>query len=184
CRSPLWHPGGPLCGLAGGLGGGPGVVVVVPAFVAPGRPAPGHPRPVSRFEEGSILVAGRNFGCGSSREHAPQALMRWGIRAVVAESFAEIFFGNCTALGIPCMRAGRGELERMARWVEDNPAGEITVDLVAQEVRFGGERVAGHIPESARDALTSGRFDFLAQLLEAQDAIRETAGSIPYVAGF
>ena len=139
-----------------------------------------HPFDDPRFQSGSILVAGRNFGCGSSREHAPQALMRWGIKAVVAESFAEIFFGNCTSLGIPCVRAGRADLEQLAGWIEANPEGELTVDLVNGEIRYGGGTVRCEMPDSARQALVTGSYDFLAQLLEAGDQIRQTSARLPY----
>lgn len=145
---------------------------------------PRHPFDDERFREGSVLVAGRNFGCGSSREHAPQALMRRGIRAVVAESFAEIFFGNCTSLGIPAVCIARGELETLAKKVIDEPATEIIVDLEAKTVRYDGASAPLEIPESARSALLTGEYDFLAQLLEGEPAIRETAGKLPYVTNF
>jgi 3-isopropylmalate/(R)-2-methylmalate dehydratase small subunit len=141
---------------------------------------PRHPFDDPRFQSGSILVAGRNFGCGSSREHAPQALMRWGIKAVVAESFAEIFFGNCTSLGIPCVRAGRTDLEPLAAWIEAHPAGELTLDLVQGELRYGGRTVRCGMPDSARQALLTGSYDFLSELLEAGDQIRQTAAGLPY----
>jgi len=80
-----------------------------------------HPFDDARFKGASVLVAGRNFGCGSSREHAPQALMRWGIKAIIGESFAEIFFGNCTTLGVPCVCASRGDLEKLTAAVNADP---------------------------------------------------------------
>jgi 3-isopropylmalate/(R)-2-methylmalate dehydratase small subunit len=143
-----------------------------------------HPFDDARYQNGSVLVAGRNFGCGSSREHAPQALMRWGIKAVIGESFAEIFFGNCTSLGIPAVCASRSELEILSAVVEKDPTKEISVDLNACEIRYGSESVSCEIPESARISLTTGQWDFLAQLLEAKDQIRETAGQLPYISNF
>lgn len=143
-----------------------------------------HPFDDARYQNGSVLVAGRNFGCGSSREHAPQALMRWGIKAVIGESFAEIFFGNCTSLGIPAVCASRSELETLSAIVEKDPTKEIFVDLNACEIRYGSESVSCEIPESARISLTTGQWDFLAQLLEAKDQIRETAGQLPYISNF
>src|SRR5690606_39263971 len=105
------------------------------AFEDDRKQDPNHPFDKPQYQGASVLVAGRNFGCGSSREHAPQALMRWGIQAVVAESFAEIFFGNCTSLGIPCLRASRADLEKLAAAIEADPTKELTVDLLKQEVR-------------------------------------------------
>lgn len=145
---------------------------------------PRHPFDDPRFEKGSILVAGRNFGCGSSREHAPQALMRRGIRAVVAESFAEIFFGNCTSLGIPCVTATRGDLERLATKITTRPQAIVTVDLEKREVRCDDVTAPVNIPESARTSLVSGNWDFLGQLLEGADDVKRTAAQIPYLAGF
>jgi len=131
-----------------------------------------------------VLVAGRNFGCGSSREHAPQALIRWGIKAIVGESFAEIFFGNCTALGLPCVTATTDQLQKLAAAVEANPQLEITVDVESCTVRYGDETIQGTIPEGTRTALITGQWDFLAELLEAKDQIRETASGLPYLTNF
>ena len=143
-----------------------------------------HPFDNPAFRGGTILIAGRNFGCGSSREHAPQALMRWGIQAIVAESFAEIFFGNCTTLGIPCVSAARGDLERLSQKVADKPQASITVDLEQLEVRSEDITAKVKLLDSARSSLTSGNWDFLGQLLDGAAAVRKTAATIPYVAGF
>ncbi len=143
-----------------------------------------HPFDDERHQGGAILVAGRNFGCGSSREHAPQALMRWGIQAIVAESFAEIFFGNCIALGIPAVCLPRPELEKLAALIQDDPTHEITVHLGDKQVHFGGQATDCHIPESAHSALVSGQWDFMSQLLEAKDEIRGTADKLPYLTNF
>ena len=145
---------------------------------------PKHPFNDPRFANASILVAGRNFGCGSSREHAPQALMRWGIQAIVAESFAEIFFGNCTALGIPAVTAKRADLEKLAAAVGADPSLTLTVDLLEMQVHAGEEQYPIQMPASARKALTTGQYDFLAQLLEGEPQIRETAKSLPYLNQF
>lgn len=145
---------------------------------------PQHPFDDARYNGASILLAGRNFGCGSSREHAPQALVRSGIRAIVGESFAEIFFGNCTGLGLPCVCVDRPALDRLAARVEEDPSLEITVDLQAGEVRFADESVPFEMPESARNALLTGQYDPLAQLLEAKDAIRATGAKLPYLSNF
>jgi 3-isopropylmalate/(R)-2-methylmalate dehydratase small subunit len=143
----------------------------------------GHPFNDPRYRGGAILVTGRNFGCGSSREHAPQSLMRWGIRAIVGESFAEIFFGNCTALGIPCVTADRPALEALAGTIAADPPLEINLDLEAHEVRYADTIVPIEIAAGARNALVSGQWDFLSQLLDNSDEIQSTAGKIPYVSG-
>jgi 3-isopropylmalate/(R)-2-methylmalate dehydratase small subunit len=143
-----------------------------------------HPFDDARFHGATVLVAGRNFGCGSSREHAPQALLRWGIQAIVAESFAEIFFGNCTALGIPCVCASRADLERLTQAVLANPQVTVTVDLQSRQVRAGEVTAAVVMPDGARQSLVSGNWDFLGQLLDDAGAVQATAGKIPYLSGF
>lgn len=131
-----------------------------------------HPMNDPRHAGASVLLTGSNFGCGSSREHAPQALYRWGIRAVIAESFAEIFFGNCVTLGIPCVAAAGEDIERLAAEVEANPELEIRIDLQQQRVSFGEDgQFPFHLPETAHEALVSGRWDPIAELLENADAI-------------
>jgi 3-isopropylmalate/(R)-2-methylmalate dehydratase small subunit len=141
----------------------------------------GHPFNDPKYRGGAILVTGRNFGCGSSREHAPQSLMRWGIQAIVGESFAEIFFGNCTALGIPCATAERPALEALAKTIQADPPMEINLDLEAHEVRYADTIVPVDIAPSAREALVTGQWDFLSQLLANTDDIRRTAAQLPYV---
>jgi 3-isopropylmalate/(R)-2-methylmalate dehydratase small subunit len=143
-----------------------------------------HPFDDPRFRGASVLIAGRNFGCGSSREHAPQALIRFGINACVAESFAEIFFGNCTSLGVACVGLPREALEALAGTIEREPATRVTVDLVAGVVRYGDKAMSFTMPEGARKALATGEFDFLGQLLAGEPQIRETASKLPYVSNF
>jgi 3-isopropylmalate/(R)-2-methylmalate dehydratase small subunit len=143
-----------------------------------------HPFDDARFQQGAILISGRNFGCGSSREHAPQALMRWGVKAVIAESFAEIFFGNCTTLGIPCVCANRADLDRLASIAAETPQQEITVDLMTSQVRTQGLTCDVTILESARSSLTTGNWDFLGQLLEGDVAVKQTAATLPYMSGY
>ncbi len=145
---------------------------------------PQHPFNDPRFREAKILVAGRNFGCGSSREHAPQALLRWGIQAVIAESFAEIFFGNCISLGIPPVRTGRTGLEKLSAALQENPDLEITLNLNDMQIAFCDERLDGDLTDSVRTALTTGAWDFLAQLIEAETEIRQTATRLPYLSNF
>ncbi|MEX2285751.1 MAG: 3-isopropylmalate dehydratase small subunit [Planctomycetaceae bacterium] len=143
-----------------------------------------HPFDNAQYRGASILVSGRNFGCGSSREHAPQALIRWGIKAVVAESFAEIFFGNCTSLGVPAVTASRADLERLTAWIQQNPRGGLAVDLLSNQIRFGNEAIPCALPDSARSSLTSGQWDFLSQLLEGEKEIHSAAAKLPYMARF
>lgn len=145
---------------------------------------PAHPFNQPQYRQGTVLVSGRNFGCGSSREHAPQALMRWGIKAVVAESFAEIFFGNCGTLGIPCACAARTNLEALAQAITEDPTLEVTVDLEAREVRAGALKFPVQIPDSVRTSFTTGNWDFMGQLLDGKEAVAATAAKIPYVSGF
>ena len=137
-----------------------------------------------RFAGARILVVGRNFGCGSSREHAPQALMRWGFGAFVGESFAEIFFGNCVALGLPAVTLPRADLERLRDAVELDPAQELVLDLAADTLtsRLGVQKIA--MPDGARRQLLEGNWDATAVLLEAQVAVAATAARLPYVGGF
>jgi 3-isopropylmalate/(R)-2-methylmalate dehydratase small subunit len=144
---------------------------------------PNHPFNNEAYQNANVLVARRNFGCGSSREHAPQSLMRWGIKAVVADSFAEIFFGNCTSLGIPAVCAASEDLARLGAAIEADPTLEVTVDLEGLTVRFGEDSCPCTMPDSARNSLLSGQWDFLSQLLEDQEGIAATAAKLPYVSG-
>ncbi len=146
--------------------------------------AKSHPFNDRRYQGAAILITGRNFGCGSSREHAPQSLMRWGIRAVIGESFAEIFSGNCTAIGVPAVRASRDVVERLTRIVSSDPSVEITVDLEAKEITAGAERFPCQMPEGDRKMLVTGEWDTTAVLLKNLADIRKTASRIPYVSGF
>ena len=143
-----------------------------------------HPFDKPQFQGAGILVAGRNFGCGSSREHAPQSLMRWGIKAIIAESFAEIFFGNCGSLGIPAVKAARADLDKLGAAVEANPKLEVTVDLESLTVSAAGVSFSVSMPGSARDALVTGQWDYLGRLLSAADQVAEHAKKVPYMSGF
>jgi len=145
---------------------------------------PNHPFDKEQFQGASVLIAGRNFGCGSSREHAPQSLMRWGINAVIAESFAEIFFGNCCSLGIAAVRATREDLQKLADAVTADPAVSMSVDLEALTASAGDVQVSVEMPDSARDALVTGEWDYLGQLLSAADAVAEHAKGVLYLNGF
>jgi 3-isopropylmalate/(R)-2-methylmalate dehydratase small subunit len=141
-----------------------------------------HPLNEPRFQGATILLSGANFGCGSSREHAPQAIQKYGFRAVIAENFAEIFFGNCTTLGIPCMSAAREDIQKLAAAVAANPQLEAVIDVATQEVRFGGQKIKAAIRDTARDALVNGRWDAIGELLEGVPAVRDLAKRLPYLA--
>jgi 3-isopropylmalate/(R)-2-methylmalate dehydratase small subunit len=141
-----------------------------------------HPLNDPRFKNAAILLSGANFGCGSSREHAPQALQKHGFRAIVAESYAEIFFGNCTTLGIPCVSASRTDIQKIAAAIEQNPALEVVVDVARAEIRFGGQTVKVAMRESAREALVNGRWDAIGDLLEGVAEVKKLASRLPYLA--
>jgi 3-isopropylmalate/(R)-2-methylmalate dehydratase small subunit len=141
-----------------------------------------HPLNESRFKGATILLSGSNFGCGSSREHAPQAIQKYGFKAVIAENFAEIFFGNSTGLGIPCVTASREDIAKIATAVDKDPQTDVVIDLVKLEVRFGGQSVKIAQRESARDALVNGRWDPIGELIEGLPAVKETAGKHAYFA--
>lgn len=141
-----------------------------------------HPIDRLQHKGATILLSGANFGCGSSREHAPQAISKAGFKAIIAENFAEIFFGNSTTLGMPCVTASREDIAKIAAYVEANPQGAITIDLVKLEVSFGGQKAKIAQRETARDALVNGRWDAIGELLEGAAAVKSTATKLPYLA--
>lgn len=136
------------------------------------------PHALNTFPHAKILVTGMNFGCGSSREHAPQALWRRGIRAVIAGSFAEIFFGNSTTLGVACVCATRENLAKIEAWISGNPNEEMTVDVENLCVKFGENCVPVTLPEAVRKALVDGRWDPIADLLENAEKINALAAKV------
>jgi 3-isopropylmalate/(R)-2-methylmalate dehydratase small subunit len=140
-----------------------------------------HPLNDPRFKGGAILIVQKNFGCGSSREHAPQALMRFGMRGIIGESFAEIFAGNCTAMGIPAVTASHETINALSETVEKHPETQIIIDLPRKEVTCGSLKAPVEIPESARQALVEGSWDTTAQLLANRQDIQATAAAIPYM---
>lgn len=141
-----------------------------------------HPIDRPQHKGATILLSGANFGCGSSREHAPQAISKAGFKAIIAENFAEIFFGNSTTLGMPCVTAAREDIAKIAAAVDANPQLEITIDLVALEVRFGGQTVKIAQRETARDALVNGRWDAIGELIDGLPDVKATAAKLPYMA--
>jgi 3-isopropylmalate/(R)-2-methylmalate dehydratase small subunit len=131
-----------------------------------------------------VAIANKNFGCGSSREHAPQALYRWGIKALVGESFADIFFGNCVAMGIPCVTATEADVARLMAAVEEDPAHDLTVDVEARTATYRGVAYPVTLPDGARTQLLKGTWDATRILVDALPRVRETAARLPYVRGF
>lgn len=149
-------------------------------FEQDGKPK-AHPLNDKRFEGAKILLSGKNFGCGSSREHAPQSIHKAGFRAVIAESFAEIFFGNSTTLGIPCVSLKQAEIADIAAAIASDPKTEITVDVEKSEVRVkGGKTYRSEIKPSAKDALVRGEWDPIAQLLEGLPQVDAVKQRLPY----
>jgi 3-isopropylmalate/(R)-2-methylmalate dehydratase small subunit len=141
-----------------------------------------HPLNDPRFDDASILIAGVNFGCGSSREHAPQSLAKYGFKAVIAESFAEIFFGNSTTLAMPCVVATAEDIVALKTAVEADPTVEVTIDLDSMRVRSSaGQDFPVVMPDSARDALISGRWDPIQELLDNEKSIEDRATQLGYV---
>ena len=140
-----------------------------------------HPMNEPGHGDASVMVVNANFGCGSSREHAPQALMRWGIDALIGESFAEIFAGNCLALGIPTLEADAETVEELQAWVEANPDGELEIDVAAETVTYDGKTVDVEVDDAQRKALVEGVWDTTALMKSNEQAIEETAESLPYV---
>ncbi len=158
--------------------------VFVDARYTPDGSEKDHPFNERRFADASILVVNLNFGCGSSREHAPQALMRWGIRLLVGESFGEIFLGNCTALGIPAVTAAPDDVGALMDAIELDPSQEVAVDLEAMTASSRAGTIAITMPEGARRQLLDGSWNAVQTLLSARDEIAATAERIPYLRGF
>lgn len=143
-----------------------------------------HPFNDPKFEGSSILVVNSNFGCGSSREHAPQALMRAGIEAIIGESYAEIFAGNCTAMGVPAVQLSHEEIEEIMKTVQSEPSTEVTIDLPKGVLTVGGREYSFDIPPAYLNALTAGTWDSTSVLLSALPEIDRTMQRIPYLNEF
>jgi 3-isopropylmalate/(R)-2-methylmalate dehydratase small subunit len=139
-----------------------------------------HPFNDPRFQGASILVAGRNFGCGSSREHAPQALKRYGIQAVLAPSFAEIFRGNCKAIGIATMTLSEAAVTSLQTAILEAPKQPVSVDLVNRQVVAGDMTLAVDMPDSHRQAFLSGTWESIGLLVANTELIRDKDRTLPY----
>jgi 3-isopropylmalate/(R)-2-methylmalate dehydratase small subunit len=145
---------------------------------------PAHPFNDPRYSGAKVLVVNGNFGCGSSREHAPQGLARAGFKAIVGESFSEIFQGNSVMLGIPCFTADHQSIDALQSRLERAPETIIEADVAAGIVRAGDLTITAQLPPPARDAFTSGQWNPTAMLLDQFEAVRDVANRLPYIAGF
>ncbi|HIK43919.1 MAG TPA: 3-isopropylmalate dehydratase small subunit [Leptolyngbyaceae cyanobacterium M65_K2018_010] len=141
-----------------------------------------HVFDLPQYQGAAILVVNRNFGCGSSREHAPQAIARWGIQAIVGESFAEIFFGNCVAIGIPCVTASPARVTALQDALEANPSLQLSLDLETLQVQFGQQVEPVAMVDGVRQAFLAGTWDACGQLVANAPAIQATASQLPYLA--
>ena len=143
-----------------------------------------HPFDLENNKGANILIVNDNFGCGSSREHAPQALMRWGIRLLVGESFAEIFFGNCLALGIPCLTASKKEIIKIQKLVDENPKQIWSFKLDELSISNQKETIKLNLEEGAYKMLYSGKWDATSQLLDEEERIKKIFKNLPYLNNF
>lgn len=143
-----------------------------------------HPVVDPRFAGASILVVNQNFGCGSSREHAPQAIRRRGVTAVVGESFSEIFFGNAFTMGMPCVTAAPEAVDWLQRAVEEQPDVAVALDLEARQLHCGGRQIAVSLPSGARESFLDGSWDATGLLLERYEEVERIAAGLPYVSGW
>jgi 3-isopropylmalate/(R)-2-methylmalate dehydratase small subunit len=145
---------------------------------------PTHPFNDSRYAGASILVVNANFGCGSSREHAPQGLQRFGIRAIVGESFSEIFQGNAAMMGLPCFVAAPDAIDRLQGLIERSPETSIAADVATGRIVADGVELSASLPPALRDGFLSGQWNPTAMLLDRFEDVRAVAARLPYVTGF
>lgn len=143
-----------------------------------------HPFDEARFQGAKVLVVNSNFGCGSSREHAPQAIAKWGINVIVGVSFSEIFYGNCVAMGIPVLRLSVADSEALQTLIEQQPTLEVTADLEKNQVRAGATVFTSQMPEGVRKQFLTGAWDATGELVAGAPDVKVTAGKLPYVSNF
>ena len=136
--------------------------------------------PLNRFEGASIAVINSNFGCGSSREHAPQAMMRWGVDGIVGESYAEIFRDNCKSLGIPAVTTDHETVVELQEWIEANPDGEIDIDVESETVTYGDTEIDVDIDHAMKEALVEGIWDTTALMYSNKSKVEATVDELPY----
>ena len=140
-----------------------------------------HPFDLPQYQNATILVVNANFGCGSSREHAPQSLLRWGIKAIIGESFAEIFLGNCTAIGVPCVTASAEVVEQIQKLLQENPETKIEINLATKTVVYGNSTAAVAMNPASQQMFLQGTWDNCGQLVQNTSAIKTTASNLPYL---
>ena len=143
-----------------------------------------HPFDLPQYQDANILVVNNNFGCGSSREHAPQALARWGIKAIIGESFAEIFFGNCVAIGLPCVTCDRQTVEKLQTLLTNTPQTNLNIDLEAMKISCEGLTTSVSMDEGSRQRLLTGTWDNCSQLISSVEQIKATTAQLPYLQRF
>jgi 3-isopropylmalate/(R)-2-methylmalate dehydratase small subunit len=143
-----------------------------------------HPFSDIRYNDAAILVVNANFGCGSSREHAPQGIVRHGIKAIIGESFSEIFLGNSSVLGLPCFTADHDSVEKLQALIERSPEIVIQADVATGQITAGPLKFTASIPSALRDAFVSGQWDPTSMLLAKFEDVRKVASGLPYIAGF
>ena len=140
-----------------------------------------HPFDLPQYQDANILVVNDNFGCGSSREHAPQALARWGIKAIIGESFAEIFFGNCVAIGLPCVTAEKQTVKKLQELLSANPQANMSIDLATMKISCDRLTASVTMDEGAKQRLLTGTWDNCGQLTSYVEKIKATATKLPYL---
>jgi len=143
-----------------------------------------HPFSDMRYQDASVLVVNSNFGCGSSREHAPQGLARFGIGAIIGESFSEIFLGNCSVLGVPCFTADHESIEKLQTLIEQSPETVVDADVQTGQITAGPLTVTASMPTAVRDAFVQGKWDPTMMLLDRFEEVRAVGQHLPYVSGF
>jgi len=145
---------------------------------------PAHPFNDGRYQGATVLIVNRNFGCGSSREHAPQGIARAGFKAILGESFSEIFAGNSVMLGMPCFTADRALIDRLQSLIERSPETAVHLDVATGRVEAGSMTFTAQLPSAVRDAFVTGQWNPTAMLLDRFDEVEQVAAGLPYVDGF
>lgn len=145
---------------------------------------PNHPFNNAKYQGASILVVNENFGCGSSREHAPQGLLRWGIKAIVGEGYSEIFRGNSSVLGVPCFVADKASIEALQAVIEKAPETVVDARVDTGVITAGTLKIQASLPAGVRDAFITDKWNPTSMLLADFDQVKATAASLPYVSGF
>jgi len=143
-----------------------------------------HPFSDMRYQDASVLVVNSNFGCGSSREHAPQGLARFGIGAIIGESFSEIFLGNCSVLGVPCFTADHESIEKLQTLIEQSPETVVDANVQTGHIAAGPLTFTASMPTAVRDAFVQGKWDPTMMLLDRFEEVRAVGQHLPYVSGF